>query len=87
MATKVWDFQAQRTYGGWTSSLKTWNVRPDDSEIFYLVEEGKTEEMRRAFETGSASVYDCNEDGYSLLDVSTDFLLCHYPRSIQRCEF
>lgn len=81
IAQKFWDFQAQRSYGRWTGSLKTWNVRPNDSEIFDLVGSGETREIRRAFETGSASLYDCNEWGDSLLDVSSDVYFVLFPAS------
>ncbi|KAH7276085.1 hypothetical protein B0J15DRAFT_531541 [Fusarium solani] len=67
---KTWDFQFYRSYDGWKFQLKSWNVRPNDSPIFRYVEEGHTDLMLEAFNRNEASLYDVNEKGLTLIEVS-----------------
>jgi hypothetical protein len=48
--------------------------RPYDSQIFMLCEEGDTMGVEKLLQTGDASLYDTDEDGYGLLHVSAIIL-------------
>jgi len=51
--------------------LRVWRVCPWSSRIFTAVRLGRTEVIKRLFETGRASVFDISEEGDSLLHVSS----------------
>ena len=57
------------------SHLQVNRVLPSDSLVFQLVENGKIKELCQLFQSGEASLRDHDENGSSLLFVSTAILL------------
>jgi hypothetical protein len=78
-------------------NLRFPSVRPSSAEIFELVSLGDIAGMRRAFQNGSASVWDVDTDGNGLLWVSLRILIARAllelnqsntvrPHSLQRAH-
>ena len=55
-------------------SLEVRNIRPYDSEIFFIAATGSIDDMRRILASGMGSIHDCDPDGCSLLSVRTSML-------------
>lgn len=51
--------------------LKVLSVRPNDSEVFSAVENQDTSNVREMLAGGCASILELNEEGESLLTVSS----------------
>ncbi|CAM1507443.1 Fc.00g070840.m01.CDS01 [Cosmosporella sp. VM-42] len=64
---KAWDFHAHRTYGRWTILLTSWNICPEESEIFDIVQDQDARGLQQALQEKKASLYDCSQDGWNLL--------------------
>lgn len=73
--------QASHVYGRWTYSYTPIYVVPNNSPVFAACEVGDLEEIERLFGTGDATIYDTNENGWTLLHVSArkDLLVIGAP--------
>ncbi|KAF9876749.1 hypothetical protein CkaCkLH20_05595 [Colletotrichum karsti] len=67
-----WEFMAQRAVAGWTFALRSYSIRPEDSQIFKVVRDGEVSEMLSLFRSGEASPYDRDSKGASLLHYATE---------------
>jgi len=63
------DLYTSQTHSGWNFSLNIYNVRPRKSPIFRHVRDGNISAIERLFQDKTASPFDVNEDGFSLLHV------------------
>ncbi|KAK3178386.1 hypothetical protein OEA41_000521 [Lepraria neglecta] len=54
--------------------IKTFNVIPEDSEVFQLIAGDDLQGLRGLFDSGKASPFDVDSHGYSLLAVSCVYL-------------
>ncbi|KAK1726841.1 uncharacterized protein BDZ83DRAFT_750560 [Colletotrichum acutatum] len=69
----VWQIQISWSMtGGWQQSLRSFSVRPRDSDIFVAVGRGNVTSMMAMFSKGDASPLDRDENGGSLLYVSSE---------------
>jgi hypothetical protein len=64
--------QNRRNYNRWTYTPTPFCVIPSHSPVFAACEAGDVEEVERLFSTGTATVYDTNENGWTLLHVSVN---------------
>ncbi|KAI3528911.1 hypothetical protein CSPX01_15908 [Colletotrichum filicis] len=68
----VWQIQISWSMtGGWQQSLRSFSVRPRDSDIFVAVGRGNVTSMMAMFSKGDASPLDRDENGGSLLYYAT----------------
>lgn len=67
----VWEMATMQTQNGWDIRLRTWNLRQDDSNIFWLCERGDLARAKKLIVTGQASPFDLRPDfpNTSLLHV------------------
>ncbi|KAF4342824.1 hypothetical protein FBEOM_3233 [Fusarium beomiforme] len=62
-----WDLTVLRASSGWTFQLNTWNIRPEDAEIFKAVGLGNARWITELVKSKEASLYDRTPWGSSLL--------------------
>ena len=81
----AWDLQCAKVNSGWQFNLRTYNIRPNDSQVFKAIRDGSLEQFQNMFDSGLASPFDCDEDGLTLLHVSNnhnriyDYCRSNYP--------
>lgn len=68
----------EKTNGLYTRCLSTFNIVPFSSPIFDLVKTGQLIEVKRLFRGQSASVFDVDPYGWTLLHVSYDNAVYYY---------
>ncbi|KAK1716521.1 hypothetical protein BDP67DRAFT_510006 [Colletotrichum lupini] len=79
----VWQIQISWSMtGGWQQSLRSFSVRPSDSDIFTAAKRGKVGSMMAMFSKGDASPLDRDENGSSLLYVSFEASTSKCPLEI-----
>ncbi|KAH6974283.1 hypothetical protein BKA56DRAFT_93629 [Ilyonectria sp. MPI-CAGE-AT-0026] len=71
---KAWDFQAFQASHGWTFHLKPWITRPENSQAFEYVKQGRSDLLLQAFERNEASLYDRHPSGETLLSLAIRYL-------------
>lgn len=62
---------ACRSTHGMTWKISSWNIRPRRSRIFMAALRGDFERIVKLISDGEASLYDRDEDGQTLLHVSS----------------
>lgn len=76
LCQRSWEFQTFKAYGNWQVSLRSYCIRPFESEVFCAVKDGSPEDLQRMFDMRLASPFDCENDrGRSLMHVSIDVSL------------
>lgn len=56
-------------YGQWTYAFTPIYIVPNNSPIFAACEAGDVDEVERLIDAGEATVYDTNDNGWTLLHV------------------
>lgn len=81
LISKIWQISLGKTHAGWDLKLRAWNVRPTNAHIFELCTQGDLLGVQRLIAAGEASYYDIDENGITLLNVSSyrERDLCHVP--------
>jgi hypothetical protein len=77
--------------GGISMQMRTYNIVPNDAPILEACDNFDFDEVRRLFDSGLASPYDQDKDGYTLLDVVIQQLYdpsrrhesASFPRALQ----
>lgn len=69
ITNRAWELNVSTSQNRWTTSLRTYNIIPDDSLVFYLCEDGDLQGVKALFESGRASPFDVDPKGRTLLFV------------------
>ncbi|KAI3552053.1 hypothetical protein CSPX01_00729 [Colletotrichum filicis] len=77
VSTRLWDIQSYRAHAGWKFSLRVWTVRPCNTRIFGYIRVNFWTHALREIEEHRASLFDRDEDGWTLL---------HYAVTCERIE-
>ncbi|EXV06041.1 ankyrin repeat protein [Metarhizium robertsii] len=72
LSQTVWDMLACRSTHGMTWKISSWNIRPWGSPIFRAALYGDFEKIVELISDGEASLYDCDEDGQTLLHYAVE---------------
>lgn len=72
-SAKIWHVAMSEAINGWNISIRTYNMRPYDSEIFHYCQTGHLTKVQELVEDGSASLSDVSSNGCNLLEVSTEY--------------
>ncbi|KAJ0420822.1 hypothetical protein BJY00DRAFT_323571 [Aspergillus carlsbadensis] len=67
LARSVWDICAKRASNGWTYSLRYWTIKSQNAEVFNMAFRGNLSSIVRMFEERTASLYDRDTAGWTLL--------------------
>ncbi|KAH9894487.1 hypothetical protein F4778DRAFT_794537 [Xylariomycetidae sp. FL2044] len=70
LSGRAWELYSSRAQGAWQWSLRSYNTRPVDSEVFSVVMEGDIDSLRRMFDMGLASPYDRTRSNKTLLHIA-----------------
>lgn len=81
MSKHIRQLALDRSTSGWQFTLKTYGIVSSDSQVFKACEAGDILGMRKLFDAGLASPFDCNEDGDNLWTVSLSVGSNHLKRS------
>lgn len=71
MSKQIWQLALERSTSGWQFALRTYGIVSSDSQVFKACEAGDLIGMRKLFDAGLASPFDCNDSGDSLWNVSS----------------
>lgn len=85
LSQRSWDLQCSKSSGSWQFTVRTYNVRPCCSNVFYIANLGSPEELQRMFQMRLASPFDCDENGYTLLHVSENMFYKHNIETDASC--
>ncbi|POR32257.1 Uncharacterized protein TPAR_07535 [Tolypocladium paradoxum] len=80
LSESVYELRSITGVGGWTYTYRTYNIIPDNSEIFQRIRRGDKEGVLELFRTGKASPFDRDANGFSLLHEAALHVqpdLCH----------
>ncbi|KAF7528026.1 hypothetical protein G7054_g10304 [Neopestalotiopsis clavispora] len=67
LSQRAWDLRITHSTSGWQVNLKPYCVRSRDDVLFDYAMYGATQALEKLIRSGQASVYDIDENGYSLL--------------------
>ena len=71
LVNRAWRLQASRATFGWTFRPRSFSVIPRDSAVFALATRGDTDGLKGLFSARSASPFDCDPTGWTVLHVRT----------------
>jgi len=83
-ATFLQNFTAGSARPKFTRVVQTYNVIPDDAEVFTVIRHDDVCKLREMLEAGQASIFDIDEDGNSLLMVRSLEFIASLPHVIFR---
>lgn len=69
--SKVWDIAVLDAMGAWNLSIRPYNIRPMDSEIFHSCLSGNLNKVQKLIADGKASLSDTETHGMNLIHVSS----------------
>ena len=69
ISLKIYEMKYASSYAGWDISLISWSIVHSTSEVFLRVAASDAEGLQQMFRNGTASPYDRDEEGHSLLQV------------------
>ncbi|KAJ0297162.1 hypothetical protein COL516b_010901 [Colletotrichum fioriniae] len=74
MSARLWDIQTYRAHAGWKFSLRAWTVRPySNTPIFNYIKDDRWRLALREIEEHRASLFDRDEDGWTLLHFAVNW--------------
>lgn len=69
LSKHIWQLALDSSISGWQFTLRNYGVVSDDSEVVKACEAGDVVGMRKLFDAGLASPFDCTKQGENLLGV------------------
>lgn len=81
LMNRAWEVQVSKATSGWTFRPRTFNVLPRWSPIFMYARGGRIEYIQELFQEKESSIYDCDENGWTLLHVRH---IAHTPKRFIR---